>query len=160
LSRGHSEAASCWQRDAAPFGLRLCLNRHIFCRRAEDDIASSQARALGRQRQGGSERVPGGREAPVGGALWEAQLGGKAPFAKPLKGFGGAGVLEIVDDFDGDTYRAVYTVRFPGIVYVLHAFQKKSKRGRATPRADIDLIDQRLRRAKEDYEQWSRSVKR
>jgi phage-related protein len=62
----------------------------------------------------------------VGGALWEAQVGHKAPYAKPLKGFGGAGVLEIVDDFDGDTFRAVYTVRFAKVVYVLHAFQKKS----------------------------------
>jgi phage-related protein len=95
----------------------------------------------------------------VGGALWDAQLGGKAPYAKPLKGFGGAGVLEVVDDFDGDTYRAVYTVRFAGIVYVLHAFQKKSKRGSATPRAALDLINQRLKRAEEDYRKWSRSVK-
>jgi phage-related protein len=90
----------------------------------------------------------------VGGALWEAQLGRKAPFAKPLKGFGGAGVLEVVDDFDGDTYRAVYTVRFAGIVYVLHAFQKKSKHGAATPKHEIDLIGQRLKRAKEDYLIW------
>jgi phage-related protein len=90
----------------------------------------------------------------VGGALWEAQLGRKAPYAKPLKGFGGAGVLEVVDDFDGDTYRAVYTVRFVGLVYVLHAFQKKSKRGVATPRQEIALIRQRLQRAREDYEQW------
>ena len=90
----------------------------------------------------------------VGGALWEAQLGRKAPYAKPLKGFGGAGVLEVVDDFDGDTYRAVYTVRFAGVVYVLHAFQKKSKRGIATPRQEMALITQRLQRAREDYEQW------
>jgi phage-related protein len=95
----------------------------------------------------------------VGGALWEAQIGRKAPYAKPLKGFGDAGVLEIVDDFDGDTFRAVYTVRFAKAVYVLHAFQKKSKRGAATPRSELDLIDQRLRRAREDYEQWSRSEK-
>jgi phage-related protein len=94
----------------------------------------------------------------VGGALWDAQLGLKAPFAKPLKGFRGAGVLEIVDDFDGDTYRAVYTVRFAGAVYVLHAFQKKSKHGIATPRAELDLIEQRLKRAREDYDQWSRSA--
>ena len=93
----------------------------------------------------------------VGGALWEAQLGGKAPYVKPLRGFGGAGVLEIVDDFDGDTYRAVYTVRLAGVVYVLHAFQKKSRRGIATPKAELDLIAQRLKRAKEDYERWSRS---
>lgn len=90
----------------------------------------------------------------VGGALWEAQLGRRALFAKPLRGFGGAGVLELVDDFDGNTYRVVYTVRFAGLVYVLHAFQKKAKRGIATPKRDIDLIQQRLKRAKEDYEQW------
>jgi len=90
----------------------------------------------------------------VGGALWEAQVGRKAAYAKPLKGFGDAGVLEVVDDFDGDTYRAVYTVRFARAVYVLHAFQKKSKRGAATPKAELDLIEQRLKRAREDYEQW------
>jgi len=95
----------------------------------------------------------------VGGALWEAQLGRKAAYVKPLRNFGGASVLEIVDDFDGDTFRAVYTVRFGGVVYVLHAFQKKSKRGIATPKAELDLIEQRLERAKEDYERWSRSEK-
>lgn len=95
----------------------------------------------------------------VGGALWDAQRGLKAPYAKPLRGFGGAGVLEIVDDHDGGTYRAVYTVRFAGVVYVLHAFQKKSKRGIATPKAELDLIKQRLKHAREDYEQWSRSEK-
>ena len=96
----------------------------------------------------------------VGGALWEAQLGRKASYAKPLKGFGGAGVLEVVDDFDGDTYRAVYTVRFVGVVYVLHAFQKKLKRGIATPRQEMALINQRLLRAKEDYEQWQSEPRR
>ncbi len=95
----------------------------------------------------------------VGSALWDAQLGRKAPYAKPLRGFRGASVLEIVDDFDGDTYRAVYTVRFAGAVYVLHAFQKKSRRGIATPKAELDLIEQRLKRAEEDYERWSRSGK-
>jgi phage-related protein len=90
----------------------------------------------------------------IGGALWEAQLGRKAAYAKPLRGFGGAGVLEVVDDFDGDTYRAAYTVRFAGVVYVLHAFQKKSKSGIATPRHELVLIEQRLRRAREDYERW------
>ena len=96
----------------------------------------------------------------VGGALWDAQLGLKAPYAKPLEGFGGAGVLEVVDDYDGDTYRAVYTVLFAGVVYVLHAFQKKSKSGIATPKREMDLIGQRLKRAREDYERWSRSEKR
>ena len=95
----------------------------------------------------------------VGGALWEAQLGRKAAYAKPLKGFGNAGVLEIVDDFDGNTFRAVYAVRFARAVYVLHAFQKKSKRGVTTVKSDLDLIDRRLRRAKEDYELWLGSEK-
>lgn len=90
----------------------------------------------------------------IGGALWEAQLGRKAPYAKPLKGFGGVGVLEVVEDFDGDTYRAVYTVHFVGVVYVLHAFEKKAKSGITTPRQEISLIKQRLQRAREDYDQW------
>ena len=93
----------------------------------------------------------------VGRALWDAQIGLKAPFAKPLKGFGGAGVLEVVDDFDGDTYRAVYTVRFARVVYVLHVLQKKSRKGVATPKSEIDMIRRRLARAKEDYEQWQKS---
>jgi phage-related protein len=95
----------------------------------------------------------------VGGALWEARIGRKAPYAKPLKGFGDAGVLEIVDDFDGKTFRAVYTVRFARAVYVLHAFQKKSRRGIATPKAELDLIGRRLKRAREDYGQWPGSDK-
>jgi phage-related protein len=90
----------------------------------------------------------------IGGALWEAQIGRKASYAKPMRGFGGAGVLEVVDDFDGDIYRAVYTVQFAFAVYVLHAFQKKSTRGIATPKVELDLIDRRLKRAKEDYERW------
>ncbi len=93
----------------------------------------------------------------VGGARWDAQVGLKAPFAKPLKGFGGAGVLEVAEDSDRGTYRAVYTVRFACAVYVLHAFQKKSRSGIATPKSEIDLIKLRLARAKEDYEQWQRS---
>jgi len=93
----------------------------------------------------------------VGGALWEAQLGLKAPFARPLKGFGGASVLEIIDDFDGDTYRAVYSVRFAGVVYVLHAFHKKSKKGISTPKREMTIVSERLKRAKEDYEQWRKS---
>jgi phage-related protein len=90
----------------------------------------------------------------MGFALYRAQLGRKHPDAKPIKGFKGSGVLEIVENFDGDTYRAVYTVKLEGIVYVLHAFQKKSKRGIATPKQDIDLIETRLKRAKEHYEAY------
>jgi len=87
----------------------------------------------------------------MGTALNSAQLGGKHLSAKPMKGFRGAGVLEIVDDFDGDTYRAVYTVKFEDIVYVLHAFQKKSKRGIETPKSAIDLVKLRYKFAEEAY---------
>ena len=90
----------------------------------------------------------------MGYALYVAQCGRKHAQAKPLKGFGGAGVLEVVQDFDGDTYRAVYTVRLADRVYALHAFQKQSKRGIATPRADIDLIRARLKRAEAVHADW------
>ena len=83
----------------------------------------------------------------IGYALYLAQLGDKHDQAKPLKGFGDAGVLEIVEDHAGDTYRAVYTVRIAGAIYVLHVFQKKAKRGIATPKPDMDLIKRRLRAA-------------
>jgi phage-related protein len=85
----------------------------------------------------------------IGHALHEVQNGGEPLSAKALKGFGGRTILEIIDDFDGDTFRAVYTVRFAGVVYVLHVFQKKSKKGIATPRREIDLIKSRLRDAEE-----------
>jgi phage-related protein len=89
----------------------------------------------------------------MGFALDMAQAGLKHPDAKPLKGsaFKGAGVLEVVEDHDGDTYRAIYTVRFEGVVYVLDAFQKKAKHGIATPKADIDRIKTRLKAAEEHY---------
>ena len=87
----------------------------------------------------------------IGYALYQAQLGGKAPSAKPLAGFGGASIVEIVQDFHTGTYRAVYTVKFSTAVYVLHAFKKKSKKGIATPKPDIDLIRKRLKVAEEDY---------
>ena len=93
----------------------------------------------------------------VGGALWDAQIGLKSPAAKPLKGFGDAGVLEVMLDFDGNTFRTVYTVRFSKAVYVLHAFQKKSRRAIATPKSELDLVGTRLARAKEDYEAWLKS---
>ncbi len=85
----------------------------------------------------------------VGHALHLAQLGEKSPSAKPLREFKGAGVLEIVEAFDGNAYRAVYTVRFSSGVYALHAFQKKSHRGIATDKHDIDLIAKRLAEAEE-----------
>ncbi len=83
----------------------------------------------------------------MGVAVYAAQQGETDPAAKPLKGFGGASVLEIVAKDEGGTWRTVYTVRYVEAVYVLHAFQKKSKRGIATPRQDLDLIKRRLSEA-------------
>jgi phage-related protein len=82
-----------------------------------------------------------------GHALDFAQRGDKHDAAKVLKGFGGAGVLEVVEDDAGGTYRAVYTVKFEQAVFVLHCFQKKSKSGIATPKADMDIIHTRLKAA-------------
>ena len=98
--------------------------------------------------------LPAAVKRTLGYALFVAQCGGKHPDAKPLRGFGDAGVLEVVEDHEGDSYRAAYTVRFAEVVYVLHAFQKKSKRGISTPKSELYLIERRLLRAKEDYEQW------
>lgn len=89
----------------------------------------------------------------MGFALWQAQCGEKHLDAKPLRGFGGAGVLEVVEEFDGSAFRAVYTVKFSGAVYVLHAFQKKSTKGIKTPAYVMGLVKQRLTAAKEHYEQ-------
>ena len=86
-------------------------------------------------------------KADMGYALFVAQCGGRHRKAKTFKGVGDAGVVEVVDDHRGDTFRTIYTVRFVSAVYVLHAFQKKSKKGIATPQADIRLIEQRLREA-------------
>lgn len=81
----------------------------------------------------------------VGLALFAAQIGETPPDAKPLKGFAGASVLELIEDHRGDTYRAVYTVKFAMRIYVLHVFQKKSKRGIATPRKELEVIQDRLK---------------
>jgi phage-related protein len=90
----------------------------------------------------------------LGFALRLAQMGGKHPDAKPLKGFGGAGVLEVVANDDGDTFRAVYTVRLDDRIYVLDVFQKKSKLGIGTPKSDMDRIKTRLKRAEQDHKDW------
>lgn len=100
---------------------------------------------------GPTQRVLRGFPRPVrqviGYALEVAQRGGKHPDAKPLRGFKGAGVLEVMEDHEGDTYRTVYTVRLEGRLYVLHAFQKKAKKGIGTPKREIELIRNRLREA-------------
>ena len=94
-----------------------------------------------------------------GHAIDLAQAGGRHPDAKALSGFGSAGVLEVIEDFQGDTFRAVYTIKFAGWVYVLHCFQKKSKSGIKTPKEDLDLIKARLNAAAQDW-QAKQGVKR
>jgi phage-related protein len=86
----------------------------------------------------------------LGFELFLTQTGQHPPSAKPLKGIG-TGTIELVENHDGDTYRAIYTIRFREAVYVLHAFKKKSKRGNKTPQSDIDLIKRRLRDAEQDH---------
>lgn len=103
------------------------------------------------------KRFPAEVQDEMGYGLRDAQFGGKRLNVEVLKGFGGASVLEVVRDFDGNTYRAVYTVRFDNAVYVLHAFQKKSKRGVATPLRDMELIRARLRDAEAHHREWSSS---
>ncbi|KHS90243.1 toxin RelE [Pectobacterium brasiliense] len=93
------------------------------------------------------QSLPADVQDVFGYALHVAQTGGKHTQAKPLKGFGGAGVLGVVEDYIGDTYRAVYTVKFGEAVYVLHAFQKKSSSGIATPKPDMNTIRERLKAA-------------
>lgn len=93
----------------------------------------------------------------IGYALYVAQQGGKHVDAKPLQGFGGAAVLEIIENHAGDTYRGVYVVRLAGRIYVLHVFQKKSKTGIKTPKSEIDLIKARLKRAEEEHARWLKS---
>lgn len=95
-------------------------------------------------------KFPARARGHIGFALYQAQVGLKHRDAKLLKGLG-SNVLEVVSRLDGDTYRAVYTVRFKAAVYVLHAFQKKAKRGAATPKPEIDLIRKRLRAAEHHY---------
>ena len=97
------------------------------------------------------KRFPAKVQNRMGYALQQVQEGDEPLSAKALKGFGGRVILELVEDFDGDTYRAVYTVRFAGVVYVLHAFQKKAKKGIATPQHEIELIKSRLRDAESHH---------
>ena len=92
----------------------------------------------------------------MGDALGVAQLGGKHPHAKPWKGDGG-GVFEVVEDFSGDTYRAVYMVHFAEVIYVLHAFQKKSPKGIETSKTDVAMIKARLKLAQQDYDRRTKS---
>jgi len=114
--------------------------------------AVANVRSVRRVRWIGSSRddlrtLPKRVRQKVGFVLYYAQQGQTHEAAKPLRGFGGGGILEVVEDYDRATYRAVYTVRFADAVYVLHVFQKKSKRGIAAPKRDVELIKTRLREA-------------
>lgn len=97
------------------------------------------------------KKFPETAQSHIGFALQMAQRGGKHSDAKPMKGFRGARIIEIVEDYAGDTYRVVYTVKFEVAIYVLHAFKKKSKVGAATPKHELSLIEERLKRAQELY---------
>jgi hypothetical protein len=126
---------------------------------AAEDVAGvgPEACPLGRLEQGGPERISERRQDPC----WRGALGcadrPQVASGEAAEGVGDAGVLEVVVDFDGNTFRTVYTVRFSKAVYVLHAFQKKSRRAIATPKSELDLIGARLARAQEDYEAWRKS---
>jgi len=98
---------------------------------------------------------PTGVKKEMGHALYMAQEGGKHKNAKPLKGFKGAAVLEIVEEDGNGTYRTMYTVQFEDVIYVLHAFQKKSKTGIKTPKQEIDLVEIRLKWAQQKYKEWT-----
>lgn len=98
------------------------------------------------------DQFPARVQETMGFELFLAQTGQHPPSAKLLRGLG-SGTVELIEDFAGDTYRAVYTVRFAAAIYILHAFKKKSKRGRKTPHSDIDLIRRRLTEAERDYAQ-------
>ena len=101
------------------------------------------------------KRFPEPVQDRMGFAIYQAQVGLRHRDAKPLKGFG-SGVLEAVSRHDGDTFRAVYTIRFETAVYVLHVFQKKARRGIATPKQEIDLVRRRLRVAEQHYRETHR----
>ena len=99
--------------------------------------------------------LPDAVRSDIGQAIYVAQRGDRHDDAKVLKGFSGAGVLEVIARRHGDTFRAVYTVRFANAVYVLHVFQKKSKSGIATAKRDMDLVKSRLKLAEDDYIRWT-----
>jgi phage-related protein len=125
---------------------------------ATDEMSEKPMRWVGRSREDLRE-FPHDARRDIGYALSFAQRGQKHSSAKPLKGFKGAGVLEIVEDHRGEAYRAVYTVRFAEFVYVLHAFMKKSKSGIKTPQHEIELVQRRLKAAEADYRQWQQENK-
>jgi len=121
------------------------------------DRTGKEADRLGWRVKAGPECLPasGQSEARVCAARGADRE--ETPGCETFRGFGGAGVLEIVADHEGNAYRGIYTVRLEGRVYVLHVFQKKSKHGIATPKKEIELLRERLRWAERDYESWRKS---
>jgi len=113
---------------------------------------------LGRTRKD-LKAMPAGVVDAVGFALYQAQLGQRADNTKVLKGFHGAGVLEIIESDQAGTYRAVYTIKFGNEIYILHCFQKKSKSGISTPKEDMDIIHKRLKEAEEIAKQIAKELK-
>ena len=101
--------------------------------------------------------MPSEVKTDFGYGLYQAQIGDFPDIAKPLRGFNGASVLELVEDHKSGTYRAVYTVKFEDAIVVLHVFQKKSKSGISTPKKEIELIHERLKRAEIIYQEWKKS---
>ena len=101
--------------------------------------------------------MPDDVQSDFGYSLFLIQEGDVPDNVKPLKGFGGASVLEIVESHDGNAYRAVYTVRFEEAIYVLHCFQKKSKSGITTPQSEIELVKSRLKSAERKHEEWKKT---
>ncbi|MDN3507737.1 MAG: type II toxin-antitoxin system RelE/ParE family toxin [Simkaniaceae bacterium] len=101
-------------------------------------------------------KMPAKAISDLGYAIYEAQKGNHPRIAKPLKGFSGTEVLELVENFRGDTFRAVYTIKYHDVLIVLHAFEKKSTKGISTPKKEIDLIHERLKHAKQVYEDWKK----
>ena len=129
--------------------IRTIIRQYVYHDRGEEG-ALKPVRWVGSSRRD-LKSFPRPVQRDVGQALYAAQCGEEYPAVKALKGFGGRAVLEIVAPHESDTYRAVYTVRFHDAIYVLHAFQKKSKKGIATPQRELELIRQRLAAAEQHY---------
>jgi phage-related protein len=122
-----------------------------------DDVNAKELVFVGSSRKQLQGCPPAVRRS-FGVGLFAVQCGETPPDAKPLRGFGGASVLELIEDHDRSSYRAVYTVRFATVVYVLHVFQKKSKRGIETPKQEIELIRERLKTAERLYAERTKEV--
>ena len=120
-------------------------------RRTDDSPESAKPMVFAGSSREDLREMPPQVRSDLGNALWNVQRGLTPDNAKPLKGYRGAGVLEVIEDYDSDTYRAVYTVRFAGVVYVLHVFQKKSTHGIRTLPRDLRLVEQRIQWAERHY---------